>query len=277
MTGAERYQKAQQQRREYANGMISQAVSSITKSGDSLKAYLDVQSRFPRFSVRNAILILCQQPDMTEPGDSEAWKRKGAQIKRGAVGVMIFVPGKQYTKPDGSLGTEMDIKTLYDVTDTTAKRTPVPTAHYDQRLLLKAVIRTAPCAIAPSEKVTRQRRAAYALSENTIFVHVGMPPDALFQALAEQIVMRRSVERGATEESSGFAGYCICYMLCKRFGVSTDFYRFEDIPDFFSALDEKRALEELKQYKDVYQEMSEEMEKTLSLPLQPKPQNPERG
>lgn len=265
----ERYRSERERRLAMLNGWITDTTTQIAADGNALKSYLDIQSRFPAFSVKNTLLILCQQSDMTDPADMETWKARGAVVKKGSEGAMILVRGKQYTKADGSIGYYTDTKTLYDVTQTTKKPAPRPILHYDSRLLLKAVLRTSPCKVEPSGKISEKRRGFYSMEKDTLFIRPGMTPDNLFQTLAEQIAVRLAFAQGVPEPNRNFLGYCAAYMLCKRFGVDTAYFRFDALPGYFEGLDEKRTVEELTHFCEIANQMTASMEKTLELGRMP--------
>jgi hypothetical protein len=54
--------------------------------------YLDVQSRFPRYSSNNVLLILAQKPDATRVAGYKAWQALGHQVVAKESALRIFAP-----------------------------------------------------------------------------------------------------------------------------------------------------------------------------------------
>ena len=52
--------------RKEAYELIDNTCSEMMASGDSFRRYLDVQGRFDRYSVANAILVSAQMPEATQ-------------------------------------------------------------------------------------------------------------------------------------------------------------------------------------------------------------------
>ena len=59
----EEWAAAKQAQRKEAYELIDNTCSEMVASGDSFRQYLDVQGRFDRYSVANAILVSAQMPE----------------------------------------------------------------------------------------------------------------------------------------------------------------------------------------------------------------------
>src|SRR5438045_3021631 len=70
---------------------LEKAVGQIQDS-DNFRTYLDIQSRFHRYSPNNALLILLQRPDATQVAGYSAWLRMHRYVKRGEKAIKIIVP-----------------------------------------------------------------------------------------------------------------------------------------------------------------------------------------
>ena len=97
-----------QQERNQVYGLIDAYVQDRGNLGkltyaNAFQTYLDVQVRFDRYSVSNAVLIAAQMPEATRLADFDTWKDSGVYVKRGAEAITILEPGKEYTRQeDGS-------------------------------------------------------------------------------------------------------------------------------------------------------------------------------
>ena len=68
--------------REEACVMLEIATEELD-TPDSVMAYLDIQSRFDRYSVSNSLLIAYQNPDATRICDSKTWQKNNVRINKG--------------------------------------------------------------------------------------------------------------------------------------------------------------------------------------------------
>lgn len=84
-------------RRERANALTTSALegllTAIEQGGSpALKAYLDVASRFHRYSFRNQLLIARQYPTATRVAGFHAWHDLGRHVRKGEKGIAILAP-----------------------------------------------------------------------------------------------------------------------------------------------------------------------------------------
>lgn len=59
-------------------------------SGDSFRQYLDVQGRFDRYSVANAILVSAQMPEATQLKEYSKWKANRVYVNKDAQKIIIL-------------------------------------------------------------------------------------------------------------------------------------------------------------------------------------------
>ena len=101
---------------------LGEGVAALTTS-ERWTQYLDVQSRFPRYSSNNVLLILTQKPDATRVAGYRAWQALGHQVVAKESALRIFAPMK-YRKddvPEGEKTSEIrgfKLVPVFDVTQT---------------------------------------------------------------------------------------------------------------------------------------------------------------
>lgn len=80
---------------------LSKGVANLTSS-DEWKRYLDVQSKFHRYSFNNSMLIQIQNPDATNVASFNKWKEMGRFVKKGERPLYVLAPmiGKSKDKVD---------------------------------------------------------------------------------------------------------------------------------------------------------------------------------
>ena len=79
----EEWAAQKKQERESAFAMIDETAQRMANDGGLFQSYLDVQARFDRYSVGNAVLITAQKADATQLSDFKGWKNNGVFIKKG--------------------------------------------------------------------------------------------------------------------------------------------------------------------------------------------------
>lgn len=129
--------------REEAYVMLEIATEELDNP-DSVMAYLNIQSRFDRYSVSNSLLIAYQNPDATRICDSKTWQKNNVRINKGEKGIVILEPGKPYKRDDGRTITPYNAKKVFDISQTNAAQRTPRTKRPDARVVIKALIRTSP-------------------------------------------------------------------------------------------------------------------------------------
>jgi hypothetical protein len=116
--------------RDYAELLesLSAGIAALTTS-ERWTQYLDVQSRFPRYSTNNVLLIQAQMPDATRVAGYRAWQALGHQVLAKESALRVFAPMK-YEKPDAAkddVATEIrgfKLVPVFDVSQTAGPALP---------------------------------------------------------------------------------------------------------------------------------------------------------
>ncbi len=79
--------------------MTEEALTTLSESlergkSDDLLRYLGVMARFPKYSFRNLLLILMQQPEATRVMGFQSWKQLGRFVKKDEKAIRIWAPMK---------------------------------------------------------------------------------------------------------------------------------------------------------------------------------------
>ena len=227
-----------QSERDDVYAMIDRYTDDMSSDGGLFQAYLDVQARFDRYSVSNAILIAAQCPEATKLADFEHWKESGVYVKRGAEAITILEPGKEYTRQeDGSTGVFCNPKKVFDISQTSSRQRTVPPVARDERLLLKALMNNAPCRFEVSNELPEGVNVAYYDQENIIRVRQGLDAPTIFRGLAQELA-RAHMDKGSFQcQNPDFVAYSVSYMLCQRSGVSVEGFSFDRMPEEYGQMD----------------------------------------
>ena len=261
----EEWAARKQQERADAYALIDETAEQMSGNGELFQAYLDVQSRFDRYSVGNALLITAQMPEATRLADFKTWKDNDLYIKKGESGITILEPGDEYTREDGSVGVSYNAKKVFDSTQTNSRQRATTAVSHDERLLIKALINNAPCKISISTDVPDNVGAVYKSEEKVILVRQGMGAADIFRSLSQELAHAHMDNGAYNRADCAFPAYCVSYMLCKRNGVAVDNFRFDRLPESFGSMDAQELRGKLSEIRDVVNDISADMARVLEL------------
>ena len=250
----EAWAEKKQAERQSVYDLADTTAVEVSADGSKFQSYLDVQTRFSRYSATNVLLILAQKPEATQLKDFNGWKEAGASIKRQQKGISILEPGEEYERADGSIGTSYNVKRVFDISQTTARAKVQPAISVDDRLLLKALISRSPVPMQTVDDLPNHMGALYDHDQQEI---AGM-------------------EKDYTREGAAFAAYSVSYMLCKEYGMDTGGYDFSRLPDGFRESDAQGVRATLSEIRDAAANISGRMTRALEQNRQPKSKEQER-
>lgn len=271
----EEWAAAKQAQRQEAYEMIDSTCEKMLTDGDAFRQYLDVQGRFDRYSVNNAILVAAQKPDATQLKDYSSWKQSRAYVDKDAQKITILEPGKEYTREDGSKAVGYNAKAVYDVSQTTAKDRQQPQEKKSIRELVSAMIDASPVGFQPIEEL--EVPAFYDSSQQTIFIRTGLSEEQLFVSMAKEVSAAVfDFKLGESRDASDFKSFCVAYMVSSRYGVDTRGFNFGRLPKEYEGMDTQAFKGELGSMRDVLGEIQSDMYKSMEKNKPPKSKEQER-
>ncbi len=242
--------------------LIDETATDMTESGESFQMGLDVMARFDRYSVGNILLITAQCPDATKLADFDTWKQSRAYVSKGEDHIKILEPGEEFRREDGSVGVNYNVKQVFDISQTNAKVRPAR-PNYDMRLLLKAMLHNAPCAVEISNNVPEGYGAFYDPKDRKIRVLQGMEGSRIFRSLAQELGHAHMDKGNYNRKANTFTAYCSAYVLCQRYGVDTTGFQFDMVKDTMKDMDPQDVRGELSKIRDCANQISLDMSKVL--------------
>ncbi|TCX48955.1 hypothetical protein [Dehalobacter sp. 14DCB1] len=275
----EAWKQQKREQREMVYCLIDNMAVTIAQNGAKFQGYLDVQSRFDRYSVANTLLILAQKPSATRIADFDAWKEQGVYIRKKESGFYILEPGEEYQRNDGTTGINYNPKKMFDISQTgNAHKRETPT-YPDDRTRIKALMDHTPVPIRICETLPSGVNALYSSEAREIQIRRGMDAGSIFRALSQELA-HAEMDKGDqsyNRTEHGFHAYCVSYMLCKQYSVETSsFYHFEGAPQELSALEPQEIRAELSVMKEAANEISGRINRMLAQQRQQKRPEPER-
>ena len=248
--------------------MIDDACLNAVSSIESLRQFLNVQSRFDKYSLNNALLIFAQKPDAVKVKDFDAWKKDDISIKKGAKSFMILEPSP-YKGTDGKMHRGYNAKNVFDISDVEASEDAIPQPKsYEQKQLVAALVHDAPVPVRKAEHSIGENDAIYDAKNKVVYFKAGLEFDTIFPAIAKALAhaeMAKDVENYRIGEHE-FAARCSAYVLSQRYGVDTrtvDVYGIPKNIETMEAEDVKKVLGDVhSNVKIIHARMNESLEQT---------------
>ena len=269
--------KKQEERKElYA--LADSTAAEISGDGEKYQKYLDVQSRFSRYTPTNALLILAQMPEATQLKDFNGWKEAGASAQRKPKSVKILEPGKEYDREDGTRGTSFEVKRVYDASQTRGRVRSAPAVKLDDRVLLKALIHRTPVPIQTVDSLPNNMGALYDHNQQVMFVCRGMGAEDIFRSVSKELAHAEiaGMSENYNRNDAAFKAYSASYLLCKRYGVDVSDYNFSRLPTSFRESNPQQVRETLTEIRDTANQISTRMYRALEQNRAPKAKEQER-
>ena len=239
-----------QAQRQEAYELIDNTCSEMMADGESFRQYLDVQGRFDRYSVANAVLVSAQMPDATQLKDYNAWKQSRVYVNKDAQKIVILEPSKEYTRDDGTKAVGYNAKVVYDISETSAKDRQQAQEPKTMRELVSAMIDASPVPFVPVADL--EIPAYYDSKQQTIFIKTGLTEEQLFVSMAKEVSAAVfDFKHNESRDASDFKSFCVAYMVSTRYGVDTRGFSFDRLPREFSEMDTQVFKGELGSMRDV--------------------------
>ena len=268
----DQWKEYKQTERKSVYALADETAQDVAENGESFRAFLDIQARFDRYSVTNALLILAQRPEATQLRTFEGWKEQGVSIKQHETHINLLEPGEEYQRDDGSMATSWKVRHVFDITQTNSRILPRPAPRPEDRALLKALIHKAPVPIQAVDELPNRMGAYYDHDQKVIFVRRGMEADDIFRSLSNELAHAELAAQNPdyARREAGFSAYCVSYLLCMRNGVDVAGYDFSRIPDSIASADPQGIRAALTEIADTARNISGRMNRALEQNKQPK-------
>ena len=211
--------KQKQKDRNDAFASIDSEVKKFTDV-DKLNTYLNVQSRFDKYSVGNAVLIAASKPEAEKLADAKTWQKNGVYIKKGERGITILEPGEEFKREDGSTGVNYNAKKVFDISQTTAEIKSQEPKNYDISKIISSLIQSSPVNVCRSSILPDDKNVYFNSRDNAIVIREGIPAEEIVRELSKEIVsLRVGSEKTAKEGTTALRAYAVSYIVCKRYNI----------------------------------------------------------
>ena len=264
----EEYAEKMKAEKEAVYQMADDTAKAIVSDPEKFKAFLDTQSRLDRYSAVNALLIFKQLPEASQLKNFDDWSKDNVKIQKGAKSISILEP-VEYAKRDGTTGISYNVKKVFDVSQTNGKRPPAPTVNRDPKALITVMLDSSPVEVEATNELPYPNMAAfYNNEEQTLYVKRDVGDSvAVAQCVAQELGHAQlSINSDSYSRADmGFQAVCIGYMLCKKYGVDTQNFAINRIPEKLSGKEPKDIRYELSKTRnamaDIHSRVSDELYK----------------
>lgn len=215
----------------------------VGKDNQKFQEYLNIQSKFAKYSVGNCLVILEKAPKSTQIKDQQAWLDKGIDLIENPQHIMIL----KSVKSNGTI--YYNPKKVYDISQTNSPKQE-DNINYNARAILEALLHECPVPrkaveILPNGEIGSE----YNQKDNILYVCKNMDIETLFKTFYQEMA-KIEMKDELDGNMKNFKSYCISYMLCKRYGIDVSSFNFPNLPQEITELNEpvdiRRAIGEIR-------------------------------
>ncbi len=262
----EEYAERKKAEKERVYQMVDDTAMDIVSDPEKFRAYLDTQSRMDRYSAANALLIYNQLPEATQLKDFDDWGKDNVKIVKGAKSISILEP-VEYARQDGTTGVSYNVKKMFDVSQTNGRRIPAVSVNRDPKALITTMLDISPVAVESTNELPYPNMAAFYNNEQqTLYVKRNVGDSvAVAQCVAQELGHAQLSINSDTysRRDMGFQAVCIGYMLCKKYGVDTQNFAINRIPEELKNKEPKEIRAELSKTRNAMSEINSRISEEL--------------
>ena len=262
----EEYAEKKKAEKERVYQMVDDTAMQIVSDPEKFRAFLDTQSRMDRYSAANALLIFNQLPEATQLKDFDDWGKDNVKIVKGAKSISILEP-VEYARQDGTTGISYNVKKMFDVSQTNGRQTPAVSVNRDPKALITTMLDACPVEVEATNELPYPNMAAFYNNEKqTLYVKRNVGDSvAVAQCVAQELGHAQLSINSDTysRRDMGFQAVCIGYMLCKKYGVDTQNFAIDRIPENLKEKEPKEIRAELSKTRNAMSEINARISEEL--------------
>ena len=262
----EEYAEKKKAEKERVYQMVDDTAMQIVNDPEKFRAFLDTQSRMDRYSAANALLIFNQLPEETQLKDFDDWGKDNVKIVKGAKSISILEP-VEYARQDGTTGVSYNVKKMFDVSQTNGRQTPAVSVNRDPKALITTMLDACPVEVEATNELPFPNMAAFYNNEKqTLYVKRNVGDSvAVAQCVAQELGHAQLSINSDTysRRDMGFQAVCIGYMLCKKYGVDTQNFAIDRIPESLEEKEPKEIRAELSKTRNAMSEINSRISEEL--------------
>ena len=168
-------------------------------------------------------------------------------------------PGNSYTRKNGSTAVSINVKRVFDISQTTLFQPQEPAQNQDIRLLLNAMVRYAPCKVDFRDALPGDQSALYSPQEKTVFVRRGQSLEDTFRGVAQELAHAYLDTGSYNRDENAFLARCVGNIICQRNGIDGNPLSVQQLPQKYAAMEPKAIREDLKSIRTAANQISADM------------------
>lgn len=252
----EEYAQMKKEERQAVFDKAEAQTLNVVESPQNYLSYLNLQSRLD-YTVTNTLLVMSVNPNATFLKDSVHWRENKIFPKKNEKGIEILEPSGEYRRADNSIGTNYNVKKVFDVSqmNTKNKFTKLP---FSTQALLGGLIFKSPVNIRQQTNPL-EKSVIYSKAENTIFFQPNLPVNDLLKGLVHEYCSVEYYQQYGAENN--FIVDSSSYALCQKYGISVDDTSFTNsMGEHFYGLDAREIKDELNTIKSLVDDVNSRVE-----------------
>lgn len=256
----EAYKQRKQEQKENAYKIIDEALGEIKSNPDFLKEYIDIQSRFDKYTTRNALLILKQMPNAMQLKTRNDWRDLNVTFKSPKPKtITIIEPGESYTNKDGNKITPIYAKDMIDVSETNSKPS---IKSYDKQFILQALIHDTFIPIKAVDSLKNGKMCDWNQEDNVLYICRSDNNDLIIKSLTNEMAKISLYE--STNEIDNDKAECISYMVCKKYGIGSTINCIDNLSAKYKNMEKIEIANDLSSIRNAALEINTKMRRYLA-------------
>lgn len=258
----EEYAQMMKEKRQALFKMANEQTFKAVENPENYLQYLRLQSTLD-YTVTNTLLVMAQNPNASILKDYTHWREMNKYVQKGAKGITILEPGKEYQRQDGSIGINYNPKTVFDISQLNEKNnTPPLPARFNIKELVGAIVHRVD--INPevvSENSEMPKDVYYDKDRNFLFVKKGLQPEAMLIGLIREYCFIDCADQFNSRNEARFMAESAAYMIAQKYGLNHYDKSFvNNIYHHFEGKEQKDIKGELESIKSLKDRVVERME-----------------
>lgn len=258
----EEYAQMMKEKRQALFKMANEQTFKAVENPENYLQYLRLQSTLD-YTVTNTLLVMAQNPNASILKDYTHWREMNKYVQKGAKGITILEPGKEYQRQDGSIGINYNPKTVFDISQLNEKNnTPPLPARFNIKELVGAIVHRVD--INPevvSENSEMPKDVYYDKDRNFLFVKKGLQPEAMLIGLIREYCFIDCADQFNSRNEARFMAESAAYMIAQKYGLDHHDIGFvNNIYHHFEGKEQKDIKGELESIKSLKDRIVERME-----------------
>ena len=222
---------------------LTAGIAQLTSSAE-WTAWLDVQSRFHRYSFQNTLLIHLQRPDATNVAGFNTWRRMGRMVRKGEKGIAILAPVVRRTRVEDEDGEQrvivgspsaFKIAHVFDLAQTDGRELPASPVHRlegddtDRAFLQLMKVAAGIGFSVEFAEFSDDRNGDCTPDEKRIRVRQGLAPAQCVKTLAHELahaILHSESDCNTERSLKELEAESTAYVVCAAIGLDTGSYTF---------------------------------------------------